>query len=33
MTYGAAQLSHEPLLAVGDDFPRTDLEFSGGVIG
>lgn len=33
MTYAAAQLSHEPLLAVGDDFPRTDLEFSGGVIG
>jgi ribonuclease VapC len=32
MTYAAAQLSHEPLLAVGDDFPQTDLEFSG-VIG
>lgn len=32
MTYAAAQLSHEPLLAVGDDFPQTDLEFTG-VIG
>jgi ribonuclease VapC len=32
MTYAAAQLSHEPLLAVGNDFPQTDLEFSG-VIG
>jgi ribonuclease VapC len=29
----AAQLSHEPLLAVGNDFTETDLEFSGGVIG
>jgi ribonuclease VapC len=33
MTYAAAQLSHEPLVAVGNDFPQTDLEFSGGVIG
>lgn len=33
MTYAAAQLSHEPLLAVGNDFTETDLEFSGGVIG
>ena len=32
MTYAVAQLSHEPLLAVGDDFAQTDLEFSG-VIG
>jgi ribonuclease VapC len=32
MTYAAARLSHEPLLAVGNDFPQTDLEFSG-VIG
>jgi ribonuclease VapC len=32
MTYAAAQLSHEPLLAVGNDFTQTDLEFSG-VIG
>lgn len=31
MTYAAAQLSHEPLLAVGNDFPQTDLEFSGVV--
>lgn len=33
MTYAAAQLSHEPLLAIGNDFTETDLEFSGGVIG
>lgn len=33
MTYATAVLSHEPLLAVGEDFPRTDLEFDGGVIG
>jgi ribonuclease VapC len=33
MTYAAAHLNHEPLLAVGDDFPETDLEFGGGVIG
>ena len=32
MVYAAAQLSHEPLLAVGNGFPQTDLEFSG-VIG
>jgi ribonuclease VapC len=29
MAYAAALLSHEPLLAVGNDFPQTDLEFSG----
>lgn len=33
MTYAAAQLSHEPLLAVGNDFAETDLRFDGGVIG
>jgi len=33
MTYAAAALSHEPLVAVGNDFAQTDLEFSGGVIG
>lgn len=32
MTYAAAQLSREPLLAIGNDFAQTDLEFSG-VIG
>lgn len=31
MTYAAAQLSHEPLLAIGSDFPQTNLEFSGVV--
>ncbi len=31
MTYAAAEMSHEPLLAVGDDFPKTDLEFNGVV--
>jgi len=33
MTYAAAELGREPLLAVGNDFTETDLEFSGGVIG
>jgi ribonuclease VapC len=32
MTYATAALSREPLLAVDDDFPRSDLE-SDGVIG
>jgi ribonuclease VapC len=26
MTYAVASLSGQPLLAVGDDFPQTDLE-------
>jgi ribonuclease VapC len=33
MAYAAAKLSGEPLLAVGNDFPQTDLEFGDGVIG
>jgi ribonuclease VapC len=33
MTYAAARVTSQPLLAVGDDFPRTDLEFDGGVLG
>jgi ribonuclease VapC len=33
MSYAAAKLSYQPLLATGDDFPQTDLEFNGGVIG
>lgn len=33
MSYAAAQLAHEPLLAIGDDFPQTDLEFGEGIIG
>jgi len=33
MSYAAAFLSGEPLLAVGDDFPKTELEFGDGVIG
>src|ERR1700736_5622587 len=32
-TYAAAALSHEPLVAGGNDFAQTDLEVSGGVIG
>jgi ribonuclease VapC len=32
MTYAAARVDQQPLLAVGDDFPQTDLEFTG-VIG
>lgn len=31
MTYATAQLGHQPLLAVGNDFPQTDLEFRGVV--
>lgn len=33
MSYSTAQLAHEPLLAVGDDFPQTDLEFGDGIVG
>lgn len=33
MSYAAALVSREPLLAVGDDFPKTDLEFGSGIIG
>jgi len=33
MTYATARLSCEPLLAVGNDFVQTDLEFAGGVVG
>lgn len=32
MTYAAAKLAGEPLIAVGNDFAQTDLEFDG-VIG
>ena len=33
MSYATAQLAHEPLLAIGDDFPQTDLEFGDGIVG
>jgi ribonuclease VapC len=33
MTYAAAKLTGEPLLAVGNDFRQTDLDFGDGVIG
>jgi ribonuclease VapC len=33
LSYAAAQLAHEPLLAIGNDFPQTDLEFGEGIIG
>ena len=29
MAYATARLAHEPLIAVGNDFRRTDLEFTG----
>ncbi|ETW26690.1 type II toxin-antitoxin system VapC family toxin [Mycobacterium gastri] len=32
MTYATAKLAHQPLVAVGNDFAQTDLEFDG-VIG
>ena len=31
MAYATAKLAHEPLIAVGNDFPQTDLEFDGVV--
>lgn len=33
MSYATALLAHEPLLAVGDYFPKTDLEFGDGIVG
>ena len=33
MSYATAQLAHEPLLAIGNDFTQTDLEFGEGIIG
>jgi len=33
MSYAAAYVTGGPLLAVGDDFPKTDLEFDGGIVG
>jgi len=35
MTYAVAKLSEQPLLAIGDDFPQTDLEMEplGGATG
>lgn len=33
MAYATAKLAHEPLIAIGNDFAQTDLQFSGGVIG
>lgn len=33
MSYAVAEVSGEPLLAVGDDFPHTDLEFGDGIVG
>lgn len=31
MAYATAKLAHEPLIAVGNDFSQTDLEFDGVV--
>jgi len=33
LSYATAQLAHAPLLAIGNDFPQTDLEFGEGVVG
>ena len=33
MTYALADLAQDPLLAIGDDFPQTDLEFGDGIVG
>jgi ribonuclease VapC len=32
MAYSTAKIAHEPLIAIGNDFARTDLQFEG-VIG
>lgn len=31
MAYATAKLAHEPLIAIGNDFSQTDLEFNGVV--
>jgi ribonuclease VapC len=33
MTYAAAEVAQQPLLAIGNDFPQTDLEFGDGIVG
>lgn len=33
MTYAAADVGQYPLLAIGADFPNTDLEFGDGIVG
>lgn len=33
MSYATAQLARQPLLAIGNDFARTDLEFGDGIVG
>lgn len=33
MSYATARIAHQPLLAIGKDFPQTDLEFGDGVVG
>jgi len=33
MSYAVAHVAHEPLLAIGSDFPQTELEFAEGIIG
>jgi len=33
MSYAVAHVAHEPLLAIGNDFAQTELEFAEGIIG
>lgn len=33
MSYAVAAVARDPLLAVGNDFPLTDLEFGDGIVG
>lgn len=33
MSYAAAELAGDPLLAIGDGFSKTDLEFADGIVG
>jgi len=33
LSFAVARLAHDPLLAIGKDFPQTDLEFGDGIVG
>ena len=33
MSYAVPEVAHEPPLAIGNDFPHTDLEVGDGIVG
>jgi hypothetical protein len=33
VTYAVAELAGDPLFAIRDDFPQTELEFGDGIVG